>query len=127
MLKFPYMPKFLYTIILLKILALAGIVGILVGKAPSTNFIIIIFLCLFFIWTMIATSLILFFTNKKRISCYYNPNLIYKRGLKLSFTVSILLAGLLALKIYNLLNLFTGTLFLLLLLYTILTKASNKS
>ena len=121
------MPKFLYTIILLEILSLAGVWWLVTTKAPDTNLIIVIVLGLFFICIGTTTSLILFFANKKRGSHYYNPNLIYKKGLGTSFIVSLIIVGLLTLKVYNILNLFTGTLLSLLLIFVLLIRISNKN
>ena len=120
------MPKFLYTIISLEILSLAGVGWVVITKAPNTDIIIVTVLSLLFIWIGTTTSLILFFANKKRASHYYNPNLIYKKGLKESLIVSLIIVGLLILKVYDILNLFTGTLFLILLISVLSINISNK-
>jgi len=120
------MPKFLYTIILLEILSLVGVGWTVMTKEPNTELIILMVLGLFFILVGTTTSLILFLTNKKRASHYYNPNLIYKKGIKASLIVGLIIVGLLTLKVYNILNLFTGTLFLVLLISVLSIKISNK-
>ncbi|MBD3365926.1 hypothetical protein GF360_01130 [candidate division WWE3 bacterium] len=121
------MPKFLYTILLTNILSWAAFFRIIFTKTPNTTNALFIFLILFGLSTFLTTSVFSYFLkSRQKHGKFHNPRLTYRQGLKFSLILSLGLSTLLGLRLFKILNLLTGSIFLLLFVSVLMVTTSNR-
>ncbi len=120
------MYKFLYTIIFANLAALGMLIRLVLFNYPNELKIKLIFLFLVGTVLFLTISITIFFLNKRKTKSFFNPKLTYRKGLKTSLIFSLGITGLLALKIFALLNLLTGSLLFLVFLTGLIAATSNK-
>jgi hypothetical protein len=120
------MPKFIYTVILTNLVFLGLTLRTIFFRYPDSTQTKMSFLLFLGFWLFLTLSLILFFFNKKKPTAFLDPKKIYRKGLGRSITVTIGIIGFLALKFFDLLNLLTGGLLLLLFITLFVAITSNK-
>jgi hypothetical protein len=102
------MPKFIYSLGVLELFTLGGIIYLFINKNPSEPYILQIFLLFSFIFLFLGTSIISFLLRAKKISILADPRKIYRKGMRKAFFLSLLATGIIGLKVYNLLSPLTG-------------------
>lgn len=108
------MSRFLYTNIGIIITSLFLLLYLLINKAPTDKHALVMFICLITIAVSHFLTLPIYFLNKRKKKAKELVELkkIYRKAFKRSAFITVLIIGLVVLRINNLLSLITGISFI---------------